>query len=71
MREYDEMDTAEFWKNRPAYTGRTLTREQSLRAINHPEEFATHDISPEEVEKNMEEQIRKMTPAEIEEALSA
>lgn len=68
--EYDEMDTSEFWNNRPAYTGKRLTREESLRAINHPEEFATHDISPEQAAKNMKEQIAKMSQAEIEESLS-
>jgi len=69
--EYDEMDTKEFWANRPAYTGKALTREQSLRAINHPEEFATHDITLEQAEKNRKEQIAKMSKEEIEESLGA
>lgn len=71
MREYDEASsTKEYWENRPAYTGRRLTRAESLRAINHPEEFATQDISPEQVEKNMNERIAKMSQEEIEKTLS-
>lgn len=61
MRNYDEMDTAEFWKNRPAYKG--VSREESLK----PAKSAF--LPEEEAEKNMKEQISKMSKEEIEKSL--
>ncbi len=64
MRDYDEMDTAEFWKNRPAYKG--VSREESLK----PAKSAFLPLTPEEAEKKIKEQIAKMSKEEIEKSLS-
>lgn len=64
MREYDEMDTAEYWKNRPRYKG--VSRAESLT----PGKSAFLPLTPEESKKKLTEQIAMMSTEEIEKSLS-